>query len=153
MSMLYAFAVHSSTVDVSLGCIALYCMACRKRNAPSGNRTRGISMATRYFTTKPTALRKLRNPTPQPQTHTHNTYRKRRRTKHTNQQSTTTSHNHARHTLHHITQTYPSKVIPHQTDNKHIQYLYPLTRQLAPSFNPRTHRYIILLYLQHTIFT
>ena len=27
-----------------------------KRSAPSGNRTRGISMATRYFTTKPTAL-------------------------------------------------------------------------------------------------
>ena len=25
-------------------------------NAPSGNRTRGISLATRYFTTKPTAL-------------------------------------------------------------------------------------------------
>jgi hypothetical protein len=28
-----------------------------KESAPSGNRTRGISMATRYFTTKPTALR------------------------------------------------------------------------------------------------
>lgn len=27
-----------------------------KESAPSGNRTRGISMATRYFTTKPTAL-------------------------------------------------------------------------------------------------
>jgi hypothetical protein len=27
-----------------------------KENAPSGNRTRGISLATRYFTTKPTAL-------------------------------------------------------------------------------------------------
>ena len=27
-----------------------------KENAPSGNRTRGISLATRYFTTRPTAL-------------------------------------------------------------------------------------------------
>lgn len=30
------------------------------RDAPSGNRTRGISLATRYFTTKPTALRTTR---------------------------------------------------------------------------------------------
>ena len=69
-----------------------------KRSAPSGNRTRGISMATRYFTTKPTALGK-----------------------------NTINHSSQQTTQHTQQNTYNTNKQTHNNNNIHITTHYPLT--------------------------
>ena len=110
-----------------------------KEYAPSGNRTRGISMATRYFTTKPTALV---TPTPNTQLHKspkNTTHHHTHKTTYTLPRPTHTHTIHTRNTTHaqrtrHNTPPHPPHTTKHNT-TLHQQQL----PQSAPTTKPNNH--------------
>lgn len=122
----------------------------QKESAPSGNRTRGISLATRYFTTKPTARAEKQTHTNKHiLTHTiplHTTHRK-HTTHYTHATNTTYNHTDSHiHTLN--TYTHKTQTIFIQTHTLYkTHYMYT---KYARSATPLTNNQLQTRKIQHT---